>query len=65
MLFPSIDVISVYPLFILTVINNVYIVLFGRDSAQAKREVENHSLFCYQMKFVGAPPPTLSCYVCV
>ena len=34
--FPSIDVCSVYPLVIHTIVNNVYSVIFGRDTSQDK-----------------------------
>ena len=33
-LFPSLDVCSVYPLLVLTIVNNMYRVIFGRDTSQ-------------------------------
>ena len=36
-LFPSIDVISVYPLVVLTMVNNLYTVVFGKDLTQAPK----------------------------
>ena len=32
--FPSIDVVSCYPLLVLTIVNNMYSVMFGKDSSQ-------------------------------
>lgn len=58
MLFPSIDVISIYPLFILTVINNLYIVIFGKDSAKAKEKWKSFFILL-AMKLIAALLPLL------
>lgn len=34
-IFPSLDVCSIYPLVVLCMVNNIYLVLFGKDSTQA------------------------------
>ena len=33
-LFPSLDVVSVYPLLVLTIVNNLYTVIFCKDTSQ-------------------------------
>ena len=55
-LFPSIDVISVYPLVVLTMVDNIYTVFFGRDSTQAPK---TWKIFFIRMgmKFVAAILP--------
>ena len=58
MLFPSIDVISIYPLIVLTMVNNTYIVVFGKDSAQASKAWTSFFVLLV-MKFIAALLPIL------
>ena len=55
-LFPSIDVISVYPLVVLTMVDNIYTVFFGRDSTQAPKTWKTFFIRM-GMKFVAAILP--------
>lgn len=55
-LFPSIDVISVYPLVVLTMVDNIYTVFFGRDSSQAPKTWKTFFIRM-GMKFVAAILP--------
>ena len=54
-LFPSIDVCSVYPLVVHTIVNNIYTVIFNRDTSQAKGW--KHRLLQLLMKFIVAILP--------
>ena len=56
MLFPSIDVISIYPLIVLTMVNNMYLVLFCKDSAEASNSRKGF-IILLTMKFVAAILP--------
>ena len=58
MLFPSIDVISIYPLIVITTVNNIYIVVFGRDSAFARTSCKSY-LILQMLKAVVAILPLL------
>ena len=54
-LFPSIDVCSVYPLMVHTIVNNIYTVVFGKDTSQDKGR--RLCLIQLSMKFVIALLP--------
>ena len=54
-LFPSIDVCSVYPLVVHTLVNNIYTVIFNRDTSQAKGW--KHRFLQLLMKFIVAILP--------
>lgn len=54
-LFPSLDVISAYPLNNATIANNVYIIITGRDSTDDKRQYVK--LFLLLLKFICAVLP--------
>ena len=54
-LFPSLDVISAYPLNNATIANNVYIIITGRDSTDDKRRYVK--LFLLLLKFICAVLP--------
>ena len=56
-LFPSIDVCSVYPLMVHTIVNNIYTVIFGKDTSQDKGR--RLCLIQLSMKFVIALIPIL------
>ena len=58
LLFPSVDVISIYPLIVLTMVNNTYIVVFGKDSAQASKAWTSFFVLLV-MKFIAALLPIL------
>ena len=54
--FPSLDVVSVYPLLVLTIVNNMYTVVFGKDSSQAPSTWATFFIRLL-MKFVAAFGP--------
>ena len=54
-LFPSVDVCSVFPLIIHTIVNNIYTVIFGRDTSQVAGW--KHRLLLLLMKFISALIP--------
>lgn len=54
-LFPSVDVCSVFPLIIHTIVNNIYTVIFGRDTSQVAGW--KHFLLQLLMKFIAAVIP--------
>lgn len=58
MIFPSVDVISIYPLIVLTMVNNLYIVVFGKDSAEASKTWKTF-FFLLVMKFTAALLPII------
>ena len=53
--FPSIDVCSVFPLLIHTIVNNIYTVIFGHDTSQTNGW--KHRIIQVVMKFVAALLP--------
>ena len=57
-LFPSIDVISIYPLMVMTMINNLYVVIFRKDSAQAGETWKGYILLLL-LKLIAALLPLL------
>ncbi|XP_003388035.1 PREDICTED: uncharacterized protein LOC100633436 [Amphimedon queenslandica] len=54
-IFPSIDVCSVFPLMIHTIVNNIYTVVFGRDTSQTTGV--KHKLIQVGMKFTASILP--------
>ena len=56
MIFPSVDVVSIYPLVVLTMVNNLYIVVFGKDSAEASKTWKTFFILLV-MKFIAALCP--------
>ena len=58
MLFPSLDVVSAYPLFVITMVNSIYIAIFGKDSAQANKSWTS-LIVLLLMKFTLALLPIL------
>lgn len=57
-LFPSLDVISAYPLVVLTIANNIYLIFTGKDADSDKRRYA--WAFKLLLKFVSAILPLVS-----
>ena len=57
-LFPSVDVITAYPLAVLLVVNNIYMGLFGKDSAEASKSWRPFIILIF-MKFLVSLVPIL------
>lgn len=56
--FPSVDVISAYPLSVLALVNNLFVVVFGKDSAQARKSWA-YFIILFLMKFSCALLPIM------
>lgn len=61
MFFPSLDIISAYPLTVHAIINNIYIIITGNDTSK-KSKCQYDWLLRLFLRFIGALLPILAAY---